>query len=162
MLRQTKILLILAVAGWGLVGALLNVLQWDGTLSSVAAAASMSTFEGGAESWQATANPAVIWLGAIFVAGSKMAAAGFCLLGAYRMWRARAASAHTFRAAKQAALAGCGIAVFMLFTGFIVIAESFFEMWRSEVLRAISLESAFRYAGLIGLIALFVALPEDP
>ena len=161
MLRTTKILLISSVAAWGIVGALLNILQWDGTLSSVTAATSMSTFEGGAEAWQATSNPVLMWLGALFIAGSKVVAAGFCMLGAYRMYEAREAEAATFNAAKQAALTGCGIAVFMLFLGFIVVAESFFEMWRSDVLRAISLESAFRYGGMIALIALFVAQSEN-
>ena len=161
MLRVTKTLLILSVAAWGAVGAFLNVVNWEGTLTSVTAATSMSTFEGGADSWQATSNALVMWLGAIFIAGSKVGAAVFCVLGALRMWHARAADVHAFRAAKELALVGCGIAVFMLFSGFIVVAESWFEMWRSEFLRAASLESAFRYAGMITLIALFVAMPEE-
>lgn len=160
LLRSVKILLVLAVALWGIVGALLNVLHWDGTLASVTSATSMSTFEGGAEAWQATSNPMLMWLGAIFIAGSKFAAAALCLLGAGRMFAARAADAEAFTAAKELALAGCGIAVFMLFAGFIVVAESWFEMWRSEVLRAISLDSAFRYGGMIALIAIFVAQNE--
>ena len=160
MLRTTKILLILAVVAWGAIGALLNVLEWDGTLASVSAATSMSTFEGGAESWQATSNALVMWLGAIFIAGSKAAAGIFCAIGAVRMWQARTAEAQIFSAAKELALVGCAIAVFMLFAGFIVVAESWFEMWRSELLRGLSLESAFRYAGMIALIAIFVAQPE--
>jgi len=120
----------------------------------------MSTFEGGAQAWQATSNPLIMWLGAIFIAGSKIAAAGFCLLGAHRMFTERASDADTFAAAKEMALVGCGIAVFMLFAGFIVVAESWFEMWRSELLRVISLDSAFRYGGMIALIAIFVAQRE--
>jgi predicted small integral membrane protein len=161
MLRIVKILLILAVAAWGAVGAFLNLVNWEGTLASVAAATSMSTFEGGADSWQATSNALLMWLGAIFIAASKVTAAVFCLVGASRMWQARAADARAFRTAKEFAMVGCGIAVFMLFAGFIVVAESWFEMWRSEFLRAASLESAFRYAGMIALIALFVAMPEE-
>ena len=62
---------------------------------------------------------------------------------------------------------GCWVADGLLFDfdaerifGFVVVAESFFEMWRSDLLRDASLESAFRYAGLIALIAIFVGQQE--
>jgi len=162
MLRTMKILLVLAVAAWGFVGVLLNVLNWtENTLPGVAAATSMATFEGGADSWQATSNPVVIWLGALFIAGSKLVAGLLCLVGAVQMWNARGADGVTFTTAKELALTGCAVAMFMLFGGFIVVAESWFEMWRSDVLRDASLQSAFRYGGMIALIALFVAMRED-
>ncbi|GAC21150.1 DUF2165 family protein [Paraglaciecola arctica] len=44
----------------------------------------------------------------------------------------------------------------MLFGGFIIIAESWFELWRSESMLGPVLQSAFRYGGFIGFIALFV------
>ena len=62
MIRTVKIGLIVTVALWGFIGALGNILDWDQTLGAVAAVASMASFEGGAESWQATTNPVVIWL----------------------------------------------------------------------------------------------------
>jgi len=163
MLRQTKIALVFAVALWGTVGALLNLLDWPGTLASVNMAISMSTIEGGEEAWQATSSMFVTWLGALFIVGAKILSAAFCWFGTHRMWSARAALTQHFSVAKQPALVGCGIAVFLLFGGFIVIAESFFELWRSELLRPIALESAFRYGAMISLIAIFVAQPEpDP
>lgn len=58
-------------------------------------------------------------------------------------------------------MTGCAIAVTMLLGGFIVIAETWFELWRSDVMRGPVLGSAFRYAGLITLIALFVATRDD-
>nr|MDA3933179.1 DUF2165 family protein [Gammaproteobacteria bacterium] len=61
----------------------------------------------------------------------------------------------------EIALTGCMIAVIMLFGGFIVIAESWFELWRSDVMRGPVLESAFRYGGMIMLIALFVATKDE-
>ena len=66
-----------------------------------------------------------------------------------------------FSAAKELALVGCAIVLFMLFGGFIVVAETWFEMWRSEALRSASLESAFRYSGMITLIALFVGMRDE-
>jgi predicted small integral membrane protein len=161
MLRMTKILLIACVAVWCLLGAIGNVTDWDGTMGAVGAAASMSTFDGGAESWKATSNPVVIWMGALMIMLSKVAAGMLCSIGALKMWQARDGDAAGFSAAKATALAGCGIAMIMLFGGFIVIGETWFEMWRSDVLRDLSLETAFRYGGMITLIALFVGGLED-
>jgi predicted small integral membrane protein len=161
MLRMTKILLIVCVASWSLLGAFGNVTDWEGTMGAVRAAASMSTFDGGTESWRATSNPVVIWMGALMIMLSKVAAGIVCSIGALKMWQARAGDAAGFAAAKKHALAGCGIAMIMLFGGFIVIGETWFEMWRSDVLRDLSLQSAFRYGGMITLIALFVGTLED-
>ena len=160
MIRIVKIGLVITVMLWGFFGALGNILSWDETLGSVAAVTSMVTFEGGAESWQATSNPLVIWLGALFIMLSKLSAGILCAVGAGRMWQSRNAGAADFIAAKRVALAGCGIAVIMLFGGFIVIAESWFELWRSEALGA-ALTAALRYASMIALIAIFVATPDD-
>lgn len=159
-LRSLKALLILAVAFWGLVGVLHNLLDWPGTLGAVEAATSMSTIEGGAERWQATRNPVVVWLGALFIAGAKATTGALCAVAAVRMWRARRGDDAAFAAARRTALVGCGVALFMLFAGFTVIAESGFELWRSEALRGPVLESALRYAAMIALIALFVASSE--
>jgi len=48
----------------------------------------------------------------------------------------------------------------MLFGGFIVIAESWFELWRSETMGVV-LSAALRYGSMIVLIAIFVATPDD-
>ena len=160
MIRSVKIWLIITVMLWGFFGALGNVLHWDETLGSVAAVTSMVTFEGGAESWQATSNPLVLWLGALFIMLSKLSAGILCMVGTGRMWQSRNGSVADFSAAKRIALAGCGIAVIMLFGGFIVIAESWFELWRSEAMGA-ALSAAVRYGSMITLIAIFVAASDD-
>jgi len=162
MIRIVKILLIIAVAFWGFFGALGNVLHWDETLGSVKTVTSMITIEGGTESWQATSNPLVMWLGALFIMLSKLSAGALCLVGAARMWQSRNSSVADFSSAKKAALAGCGIAVLMLFGGFIVIAESWYELWRSEAMGPMVLSAAARYASLIALVAIFVAVPDEP
>lgn len=156
LLRLVKTLLIASVAAWGFVGALLNLLNWSGTTGSVYAATTMSTFEGGAASWQATANPVLILTGALFITLSKLLTGVCCSISSVQMIRTLQAEPVSFNRAKTQGLVGCAIAVLMLFFGFVVVAESFFEMWRSDLLRDASLESAFRYAGLIALIAIFV------
>ena len=161
MLRIMKILLILSVALWGLLGAFGNLTDWSGTIGAVSATTSMSTFEGGGDNWRATTNPAVIFAGALSIMLSKAVAGGMCLLGALRMWTARADDAAVFAKAKIFALAGCAVAVFMLFVGFSVIAEGWFELWRSDAMHAPVLAPAFRYGGMIALIALFVGAKNE-
>ena len=161
MLRITKIMLIATVAIFLLMGAFFNVYEWSGTTGAVAATTSMSTFEGGANDWRATSNPVVIWMGALFITLLKTVAGALCLIGAFRMSSARRDDAAAFSKAKELALSGCAIAIFMLFGGWIVIAETWFELWRSEEMRSAALQTAFRYGGFIALIGLFVATGDD-
>lgn len=162
MLRTVKIILIVSVALWGFVGAFGNLIDWSGgTIVAVHSATSMTFFEGGAESWKATTSPVVIWIGALFIVSFKILSAVYCSIGAFKMWNVRAGSSNDFNDAKHFALAGCGVAVIMLFAGFIVIGESWFELWRSDLMRGMVLESAFRYGAMIMLIAIFVSLKEE-
>ncbi|MEZ5922658.1 MAG: DUF2165 domain-containing protein [Parvularculaceae bacterium] len=160
MLRIIKILLVLSVGAWALAGAFGNVIDWDGTTGAVRAATSMSTFEGGGD-WRATTNPAVVTAGALYILLLKLSTGFLCLAGAMRMLSARTRDAAAFQNAKSLALTGCGVAMFMLFTGWIVIAETWFEMWRADVWRDVALNSAFRYCGMIGVIAIFIGMRED-
>ena len=121
----------------------------------------MTTFERGIDDWRATSSVPVIWAGALFITLAKTTTGVLCLLGALRMWAARKRDASAFAKSKELALAGCGIGMILLFAGWIVIAESWFELWRSDAMRDIALQSAFRYGGMITLIALFVANSDD-
>ena len=157
MLKKVKSIMILTIALWGFVGAIHNVADWNGTLGAVGVATSMTSIVGGADSWQATSNPLVIWTGALFIMLSKLATVFLCTIGAIGMWRAKESDDTAYYTAKNIALTGCAVAIIMLFGGFIVIAESWFELWRSESMIGPVLQSAFRYGDMIGLIALFVA-----
>lgn len=161
MLRIIKILLVFSVFLWGIFGAFGNLTDWNGTVGAVEAVASMSTFEGGAESWRATTNPILILAGALFIILSKVTAGILCLIGGGRMWSARKAGSAEFNNAKAFALSGCGVAILMLFLGFIVIGEGWFELWRSDIFRDLGSQSAFRYAGMVGIVALFVSIADD-
>ncbi len=161
MLRLIKIILIATIAAWGYVGAFGNMLDWSGTYGAVLATATMSTWEGGAESWRATSNPALVFVAAALIPLLKLLFAGLCTTGAWSMWCARA-NAAAFERAKSIGLAGCGVAIFLLFAGWIVVAETWFELWRSPTMGAVSGETAWRYLGSVGLIGLFVALRDEP
>lgn len=161
MLRIVKIMLIVSVATWALLGAMGNIKDWRGTTGAVSAVTSMSTFKGGAEDWRATTNPVVIFAGASFILISKIVAGLLCMSGAWRMWSARSSDAAAFAAAKTLAIAGCAYGVFMLFAGWVVIAETWYELWRSNVLGEAALGTAFRYGGMIALIGLLVGARDD-
>jgi len=161
MLPKTKTLLIVTVALWGFVGAYQNIANWSGTIGAVQAATSMVAIEDGASNPHATSNPLIAWMGALFIVLSKLATGILCAIGAVRMWRAQANDMSAFASAKEIALTGCAIAMIMLFGGFIVIAEGWFELWRSDSMRGPVLESAFRYAGMIALIGIFVATKDE-
>lgn len=157
MLKKAKSIMILTVALWGFIGAFHNVIDWNGTIAAIGAATSMSTIPGGTESWQATDIALIVWIGALFIVASKLATGTLCGIGAVRMWKAQNSDLGAYKAAKEIALTGCAVAMIMLFGGFVVIAESWFELWRSESMIGPVLQSAFRYGGMITLIGLFVA-----
>lgn len=161
MLRITKVLLVLAVAAFGFAGAFGNVVDWEGTKGAIGAATSMSTFEGGSESWRATSNPLLISLAAVAIPLMKFVSAVFCAWGAGLMWRTRSADDGSFERAKKPALAGMGVMILLLFGGWMVLAETWFEMWRSDVLRELSLQSAYGYIASVGVIAVFVGMRDD-
>ena len=161
MFRLVKVGLMGAAALWAITSALYNITNWGETLTYVEAVTSMSLIEGGADSWKATSNPAIVWLGALFIFLSKVAAAVLCSIGTWRMWQARSGGAEAFAAAKQLGLAGCGIAVIMLFGGFIAIAENFFDLWRAADAGDAILSAAYRYGGVMALIGIFVGATDD-
>ena len=66
-----------------------------------------------------------------------------------------------FVEARQIGLAGCGIAVIMLFAGFIGIAENFFDLWRSADIGGSVLGGAYRYGGVMALIGILVGATDD-
>lgn len=159
--RIMKILLAASVALWGLLGAVGNIANWNATTGAVAAVTSMSSFAGGAERWQATTNPAIILAGALFILLAKIATGLLCAAGAWRMCTARREDAAAFAKGKALALSGCAAAILMLFVGFAIIGEGWFELWRSDALREQAGAPAFRYAGMIALIALLIGARDD-
>lgn len=161
MLKKAKTALIFLVAVWAFSSAFQNALDWRGTIGAVTATTSMVTIEGGESSWKATSSSLLAWLGALFILLSKVISGALCGFGGLQMWRQHNKDIEAFNKAKSIAISGCLVAIIMLFGGFIVLAEAWFELWRSESLRAPVIESAFRYACMISFVALIVATPDN-
>jgi predicted small integral membrane protein len=160
MLRIVKIVLIATVGAFGFISGIYDLMNWSTTVGTVGMVTSMSGWQGGNSSWQAVSSAPLSWLGAIWIIAGDLAAAVLCSMSVTRMWRARKATGAEFAAAKKLALAGCGIFAIMLFGGFTVLAEAWFELWRSDAMRGPVLDTAYRYLGSILLIALFVGSRE--
>lgn len=158
-LRILRLVLVAALALWGLIGALGNALDWDGTLAAVRTVTSMAAIQGGGD-WRATSAPLIVGSGAAFILGAKLAMGVLCAVSVFRMARSLRAGPRAFRLAMRPAYLGCGIAVLMLFGGFQVIAEQWFELWRADTGLVAAPADAARYAAMILLIALFLAQPE--
>ncbi len=154
MVRKAKILLILAVAFSGLMG-IFNFVGWSGSYDAVKAVTSMEGVPGADKAFQATENPIIVTLGVLFIALSKLTSAGFCLVGANQMWKARDASSELFQQAKSNAVVGCSILLFMLVGGFLFLSSQFYRSWMTEV-GSLSSQLAFQLAGGVGLILIFV------
>ena len=159
-LRITKMVLILLVSLWGLIGGIHNVFHAGAGFDAVAAVVSpdLTKMPGLAE-WQTIESPLLIWMAWAVIPLAKLGGAALCLSGAYFMWRSRSLDTVSFQNSKSLALAGCGIILAMLFGGFIVSAETYFLVWQSELGGAV-LPIAFRYIGCIGVVAIFVQQRE--
>jgi predicted small integral membrane protein len=160
MLRVVKMVLIAWVAIFAFLSGIFDLVHWGNTVEAVGMVTSMNSWPGGATSWKAINSALLNGLGALWIIGGDLTAAVLCIAGVARLWRARYAHEGEFALAKRIALAGCGVLVIMLFGGFIVLAEAWFELWRSDALRGPVLDTAYRYLGSILLIALFVASKE--
>lgn len=78
-----------------------------------------------------------------------------CLLGAVRLAWPSSKSAKT----KDIALAGLGLGLILYVFGFLVVGGEWFQMWQAGEWNM--QQAAFRFAGVIGIILLFVALPDE-
>ena len=155
MLRNMKILLALAVALWGLLGAIGNLSDYERGAGMVEDVVSMKTLPPKMfPDETAEPSPMLITLGFAFIWGLKLLGGLFCLLGAFRMWMSRKAASEIFSNAKRWAVSGCGIMLFMLFFGFSLVAVGPFKLYLSPMISTVELAALF--AAQIGLIMVFL------
>ena len=156
--RYLKILLTMMVGLFGLIAAAQNLIQMDTDLALVSQVVSGGGAAGVAQ-WQQIQSPLLVTLCWLVIPVAKTIAGVLCFLGVHQMWAARAADAAQFQAAKQAAIAGCGVLLAMLFGVFILISETWFQQWQTELGGAI-LSAAERYIIALGIVLFFVNLED--
>lgn len=160
-IRYLKILLTVFISLLGLVYATQNMVNLDTVFAVVSTVASMEGHEYYTHSFgPAVTSPVLIWAIIAVIIGSEYLVGIFAAKGAFEMWQARAAKGEKFQKAKNFALLGGGMALFVWFGLFAVIGGAYFQMWQTE-LGAMSLEGAFQFAGSAGLATLFIHMKDD-
>ncbi len=155
-LRIIKVLLALSAAAWGITGGLKNLADYEGAVGLTAFLLSVE----GTESIRAISFPPLTHLSFAFVWGSKFATGILCALGAFELWKTRSSSSNEFTAAKEKVYLGIGISIFMLFFGFMVMVGTVFSPFAITELRTSYFQFAtFQLVGL-GMVMLFLTLPE--
>lgn len=132
-----------------------NLLDYGTNFTAVQHVLAMDTlFPGTTTTWRAITSPALQHLAYAGIIIVELLTCVLCGLGAWRMWEARAASAQTFNAAKDLAVAGlvCGIGLYLF--GFLTIAGEWFDMWQSKDWNAQA--SAFRFMASLAFVLLFL------
>lgn len=159
MIRDIKILLALAVALWGLLGGLANLVNYQQGMQSVATVLSMETLpEHAIPDGPEQPNRLLVIFGYAFIWLLKLAGGSLCLVGAVRMWLTRKAENESFVTAKQWAICGCGLLFFMLFFGFSLVAVGPYKLYLSPLVSAVELAAVF--AAQIGLVMVFLHQKE--
>jgi predicted small integral membrane protein len=88
------------------------------------------------------------------IIGTELVYGALCLLGAIGLAMGRVADR-----AKDLAMLGLGLGFTLYIFGFLIVGGEWFQMWQDGPWNG--QESAFRFAGMIGIVLLFVALPEE-
>ena len=138
-----------------------NILDYSLGLEQVRYVLSM---EGAADTpgiaWRRITSPIIVTFGFAVIYLSKLLTGVLYMYCGVQMFKSRKADAETFDAAKRWGILGCGIGVVMLFLGFIVIADEYFEYWRVETLGMITHHYAFIYTMCLMSFLLFLQSPE--
>lgn len=161
-LRIVKILLVFSVAAWGLVNTVGNIMFYDEWIKVVAHVMAVEGVEySGQHSARAMNVPVLHHIGYAFIYLPKLITGILCLMAALEMWKARHLTASVFDQAKTRFYIGCGISMFMLFFGFLVVAGGMFSPGGapSELVQGFHTFVSV-YMVSIGMSLLFVAIPE--
>ena len=157
-LRYTKILMMLMVGLFGLIAASFNLMQMDSDLALVSQVV-IGAGASGVADWQKIESSWLVTLCWSVIPTAKILCGLLCLLCVKQMWSARHSDLLGFQLSKALGIAGCGIMLAMLFGVFILVSETWFQQWQTELGAGI-LGAAERYIISIGVLVFFVNLPD--
>ena len=158
--RLAKSLLVAAVALYMGIVTFNNVTDYGSNLAFVQHVLSMdTTFPGNRLLWRALPSSAVhhgFYACIIAWEAATTLALAWAAMG---LWRARSADAASRARAKS--LAACALVSNLLlwFVAFLTVGGEWFAMWQSQAWNGQS--AAFRMFACVGLVLLYVRLPED-
>ena len=159
LIRVSKAALVLCASLYAALVFVNNVLDYGTNHAFVRHTLTMdTTFPGNQLTWRALESPTLHHLFYAAIIAAEGLTAWLCLVGAARLWRARA-DGDAFRHAKGFAVAGLTVGVVLWFGGFIVVGGEWFLMWQSETWNG--LDTAFRTSALMALILIYLTAASD-
>jgi len=159
-LRLAKILLVSLAGLFSLLVGADNIIDYGTNYAFVQHVMSMDTvFPNSSLTWRAITNPALHHAAYAAIIAAELLTGILCLVGAWRLWGARAYFAGEFNAAKDLAIAGLVLGFALWFFGFMVVGGEWFQMWQSQTWNG--QEAAFRFIGCIAFVLIFLAQKDD-
>lgn len=156
--RLAKIAVAFSAGVLILLVALGNVVDYGANFDVVQHILSMDMIPDSPLKWRAITNPLLHHACYLFIIGAEFGSAALTLLGAQRLWRARAGGAAAFNDAKSTAIAGLCVGFLLYLLGFMAVGGEWFQMWRAGAYNM--QEPAFRFIGSVGIAMVFVALAD--
>lgn len=159
-MRLSGILLMAAIALWLALVAFGNITDYGSNWVFVQHVLAMdSIFPDASIHYRAIHLPLLQHAAYLLIIGTETLAAVLCWVGAWRMWRARRASASTFRRAKRVAIYGLAAGLMLWLGGFMAIGGEWFGMWMSTQWNG--LESAFRFVVVLLVALVYLGQRDD-
>lgn len=158
--RLLKIVLVALIALLCLMYAAQNLVNLDAAFGAVGYVLGMSGHSVYPASFgPAVTHPTLVGAAVGTIIAFEIAAGLLAAWGCLDLWRARRAAAVVFDAAKTRALLGCGLGLVVWLGLFSVGGGAYFQMWQTQIGTG-SLNNAFQYIGMCGVVLIFVNMPE--
>jgi predicted small integral membrane protein len=159
LIRLSKIALVLSIVFFLLLVVINNITDYESNYLFVENVLGMTTvFEGNQLMWRAIDSPAIHAAFYISIILWEAAAMGLCAFGAYKLLKCIKGTKREFESAKQFAIAGLVLSMLQWFIAFIAVGGEWFCMWQSSIWNG--QDAAFRMFACIGIILIFLYLPE--
>jgi predicted small integral membrane protein len=159
LIRICKISLVVSVAFFLFLVVLNNLTDYGSNFLFVENVLGMTTvFEGNTLLWRSIDSPVIHHLFYWSIILWEAASMGLCGYGSYLLIRALRGSSAQFQGAKTIAVAGLVVSMLQWFLAFITVGGEWFTMWQSAIWNG--QDAAFRMFGCLGIILLFVYMPE--
>lgn len=158
--RISKALLVAAAGFFLLLVVFNNVTDYKSNYDFVFHVLAMdTTFPGNSGMWRSIQSPAVYHGFYAMIILWEAVATVLLLMGAWKLWNARGATAAVFSRAKQLAILGLTANLLMWSVAFLSVGGEWFLMWQSKIWNG--QVAAGRMFDVVGLTLIFVALRDE-
>lgn len=161
MIRQSKILCILAIAFFCFLVAFGNITDYSVNFSGVKQALLMKKLVPNSSiGYRAISNPILQHSAYLVIISLEILIMLLCLLGAWQLFCVRYASAQVFNDAKKVAVAGLTLGFLTWQVLFMSVGGEWFGMWMSPVLRG-GISSAFQIFITILMVLIYLIQKDE-